>query len=131
MAVCSGIKADGGRCKAQAMHGSAHCVGHDPDKADERRRRSSKGGKRGGRGRPSSELARLRDRFESLADAVLLGTVPRAEAAVAAQCLGGARACTRDILTAREQEELTARLEALEDALELQNQHGVSGFGGL
>ena len=128
MTLCSGIRADGGRCKAQAMGSSEFCVGHDPDKADARRR-SSKGGQRGGRGRPSSELARLRDRFEVLADGVLSGDVPRAEAAVAAQLLNGARACTRDLLAAREQEEIVARMEALEDALELQNK-GVSGFGG-
>jgi hypothetical protein len=64
-----------------------------------------------------------------LADGVLSGDVPRAEAAVAAQLLNGARACTRDLLAAREQEEIVARMEALEDALELQNK-GVSGFGG-
>ena len=52
MALCSGTKADGGRCKAQAMHGSEWCIGHDPDKAQTRRLRASKGGKRGGRGRP-------------------------------------------------------------------------------
>jgi hypothetical protein len=57
-----------------------------------------------------------------------LGTVPRAEAAVAAHLLNGARACTRDILAAREQEELAGRLEALEEGLEIQKQ-GVN-YGG-
>jgi hypothetical protein len=48
MSVCRrGIKADGGRCKAQAMRGSSWCLNHDPDKSEERRRRASKGGKRG------------------------------------------------------------------------------------
>jgi len=56
MSVCSGIRVDGGRCKAQAMRNSAFCLGHDPDQAEARRRRASKGGKRGGRGRPSVEL---------------------------------------------------------------------------
>jgi hypothetical protein len=28
MALCSAIKADGGRCRAQAMHGSEWCIGH-------------------------------------------------------------------------------------------------------
>jgi hypothetical protein len=118
MALCSGIKADGGRCKAQAMHGSEWCIGHHPDKAQARRLRASKGGKRGGRGRPTSELARLGARFEELADKVLAGEVDRAAGAVAGQLLNGARACVRDGITAREQEELVERLELLEASLE-------------
>ncbi len=116
MATCSGIRADGGRCRAQAMRNSEWCVGHDPNQAEARRRRASKGGKRGGRGRPTTELARLRDRFEELADKVLAGEVERADGAVAGQLLNGARACLRDAMAAREQEELLARLEALEQA---------------
>lgn len=123
MALCSGIRADGGRCRAQAMRNSEWCIGHDPDQADARRRRASKGGKRGGRGRPTSELARLGARFEELADKVLTGEIERAAGAVAGQLLNGARACIRDALTAREQEELVARLEALEE-LQADNKKG-------
>ena len=118
MALCSGIRADGGRCRAQAMRNSEWCIGHHPDQADARRRRASKGGKRGGRGRPTSELARLQGRFEELADRVLAGEVERAAGAVAGQLLNGARACVRDGLTAREQEELVERLEELEATLQ-------------
>ncbi len=118
MTLCSGIKADGGRCRAQAMRNSEWCIGHDPDQAEARRRRASKGGKRGGRGRPTSELARLQRRFEELAEGVLSGEVERAAGAVAGQLLNGARACVRDGLTAREQEELVDRLEELETALQ-------------
>ncbi len=117
MATCSGIRADGGRCRAQAMRASEWCIGHDPNQAEARRRRASKGGKRGGRGRPTTELARLKDRFEELADKVLAGEVERADGAVAGQLLNGARACLRDAMTAREQEELIGRLEALEEGL--------------
>jgi hypothetical protein len=118
MARCSGIKADGGRCGAQAIRSSEFCVNHHPDYEDTRRRRNSKGGKRGGRGRPAAELARLQRRFEELAEQVLSGEVERARGAVAGQLLNGARACVRDALTAREQEELVERMEALEQALE-------------
>ena len=118
MALCAGIKADGGRCKAQAMRGSTWCIGHDPEQAEARRRRASKGGKRGGRGRPSAELARLEARFEELADRVLAGEVERGIGAVVGQLLNGARACVRDGLAAREQEELVARLEEVEQILE-------------
>jgi hypothetical protein len=124
MALCAGIKADGGRCGAQAMRNSQWCINHDPDKAEVRRRRASKGGKRGGRGRPSVELARLQARFEGLAEKVLSGEVERGVGAVVGQLLNGARACVRDALAAREQEELVARLEALEEALERNNSGG-------
>ena len=117
MALCAGIKADGGRCGAQAMRNSQWCINHDPDKVEVRRRRASKGGKRGGRGRPSVELARLQARFEDLAEKVLVGEVERGVGAVAGQLLNGARACVRDALAAREQEELEARLGRLEEAL--------------
>jgi hypothetical protein len=120
MSVCSGIRADGSRCKAQAMRNSAFCIGHDPDQAEARRRRASKGGKRGGRGRPSVELARLQARFEDLAEKVLSGEIERGVGAVAGQLLNGARACVRDGLLAREQEELVSRIEAIEAALEEQ-----------
>jgi hypothetical protein len=118
MSLCAGIRADGGRCKAQAIRDTEWCFNHHPDYEEERRRRASKGGKRGGRGRPSVELARLRARFEDLAEQVLAGEVERGVGAVAGQLLNGARACVRDGLAAREAEELVARLEALEEALE-------------
>jgi glutathione S-transferase len=127
MALCSGIRNDGGRCKAQAMRNSDYCIGHDPEQAEARRRRASKGGKRGGRGRPSAELARLQRRFEELADKVLSGDVERGIGAVAGQLLNGARACVRDALSAREQEELVERLEALEAALESSQGSGAGG----
>lgn len=117
MAKCSGITQAGTACKGIPIAGSQWCHAHHPARSDERRRHGSKGGKRGGRGRPTSELARLGARFEELADKVLDGSVERAEGAVAGQLLNGARACVRDALSAREQEELVARLEALEETL--------------
>src|SRR5215208_4729783 len=129
MSVCSSIRADGGRCKAQAMRNSAFCIGHDPDQAEARRRRASKGDKRGGRGRPSVELAQLQARFEDLAEKVLSGEIERGVGAVAGQLLNGARACVRDGLAAREQEELVARLEALEEALETKAGNGGRRWG--
>jgi hypothetical protein len=117
MTLCAGSRADGSRCRAQAMRNAQWCIGHDPDQAEARRRCASKGGRRGGRGRASVELARLGARFEELADRVLRGEVERGIGAVAGQLLGGARACVRDGLAAKEQEELVARLEEVEEAL--------------
>jgi hypothetical protein len=48
--------------------------------------------------------------------------VERGVGAVVGQLLNGARACVRDALAAREQEELIGRLEALEGALERQKE---------
>jgi hypothetical protein len=99
------------------MRGSQWCLNHDPNRTEENRRRSSRGGRSGGRGRPSTDLARLQHRFEELADRVLAEEIDRAVGAVAGQLLNGARACVRDRLAAKEQEELIARMEALEEAL--------------
>jgi hypothetical protein len=118
LAKCTGITRTGERCKGIAIDGSGYCYAHHPDHADERKRAARKGGKRGGRGRPSVELARIQARFEELAEQVLNGEVERARAAVAGQLLNGARACVRDGLSAREQEELVERLEELERVLE-------------
>jgi hypothetical protein len=119
---CAGITQAGAACKGIPIEGSDYCYVHHPDYAEERKRHGSRGGKRGGRGRPVSELARLQSRFEELADKVLSDDeeerVDRSKAAVACQLLNGARSCVRDGLTAREQEELETRLEELERALE-------------
>jgi hypothetical protein len=129
MSLCSGIRADGGRCRAQAIQGSQWCFNHHPDYEEQRRQRAHKGGRRGGRGRPSVELARLQSRFEELAEKVLGGEIERGVGAVAGQLLNGARACVRDALAAREQEELVARLEVLEEALAANASKGGSRWG--
>ena len=102
MSVCAAIKPDGARCKARAMKGSQWCFNHHPDYSQKRHRNASKGGKRGGRGRPSFELSRLQERFEELAEQVLSGEVERGVGAVAAQLLNGARACVATRLKAIE-----------------------------
>ena len=117
MGKCTAITRGGDRCRGVAIEGSDYCYAHHPDHEQDRRQAARKGGKRGGRGRPSSELARLQRRFEELADMVLAGSVERAAGAVAGQLLNGARACVRDGLTAREQEELVERMEELEATL--------------
>ncbi len=92
MAKCAAITQAGTACRGIPIDASGYCYAHHPDYTDERRRHGSRGGKRGGRGRPVSELARLQRRFEDLANKVLSGEVERARAAVACQLLNGARA---------------------------------------
>jgi hypothetical protein len=127
MAKCSGITQAGTACKGIPIDGSDYCYVHHPGRIEERRRHGSKGGKRGGRGRPSVELGRLQGRFEDLAAKVLSGEIERGVGAVAGQLLNGARACVRDGLAAREQEELVGRLEALEEGLEQSRGSGAYG----
>jgi hypothetical protein len=125
LAKCSGITQAGTACKGIPIDGSDYCYAHHPNRIEERRRHGSKGGKRGGRGRPSVELARLQGRFEELAAKVLAGEIERGVGAVAGQLLNGARACVRDALAAREHEEFACRLEALEEQLERQEKRGA------
>jgi hypothetical protein len=127
MSRCSTIKANGQRCAGRAIAGSQWCWNHDPAYAEARRRNATKGGRRGGRGRPSAELARLQERFEELVERVLSGEVERGVGAVVGQLLNGARACVRDGLAAREQEELVARLEEVEQILEQRKGDGRWG----
>jgi hypothetical protein len=122
MSLCSGIRADGGRCQAQAMRNSEWCINHHPDRAELRRRRASKGGKRGGRGRPIAELASLRDENAEIRRRLLEGELLPNVAAVAVQSINTDIRAVGATLKAREQEELTERLEALEEALEHQKE---------
>jgi len=118
MSVCSGIRADGGRCKAEAMPEAEWCWNHHPDYEQARRRRASKGGKRGGRGRPQVELASIKTQLQNLANSVLDGSVERADAAVVSQVLNVYLRAVSVALKVREQQEITERLEELERLLE-------------
>jgi hypothetical protein len=122
MSLCSGIRADGGRCGAQAIRDNQYCIAHHPDYADARRRRNSKGGKRGGRGRPQAELSDIKRRLSELADDVLEGRQDKGVAAVASQVLNVYLRAVSVELKVREQAELIERLEALETLLEQRKQ---------
>jgi hypothetical protein len=117
MSVCSGIRADGGRCQAQAMRNSEWCINHHPERAELRRRRASKGGKRAGRGRPIAELAALRDENAEVRRRLLEGELLPNVAAVAVQSINTDIRAVGAAIKAREQEELVERLESLEEAL--------------
>lgn len=120
MSRCAGIRADGGRCGAQAIRENQWCFNHHPDYEEQRQRRASKGGKRGGRGRPQSELSDLKTRLSELADSVLAGTVDRSDAAVVGQLLGTMIRAIKTELEVRQQQEIIERVEALEQAAEQQ-----------
>ncbi len=118
MAGCAGIKPNGERCKGDAMPGSEWCWAHDPAHAGERRRRASRGGRRGGRGRPGSDLAGVKADIRGVIDDVLAGEVKTGPAAVALQGYNALIRAEKLALDIHEQHELTERLEELEALLE-------------
>ena len=118
MARCAGITAAGDRCKAEAIPEAQWCWNHHPDYEQARRRRASKGGKRGGRGRPQAELSDIKRRLSELADDVLEGRQDRAVAAVASQVLNVLLRAISVETKLKEQFELVERLESLEEGLE-------------
>ena len=127
MAVCSYLKPDGTRCKAQPMREEQWCYVHHPDLADRRAAASRKGGHRGGRGRPIAELANVKKQLRELAADVMAGRATRGDAVVAGQLYGTYIRAISVELKAREQLELIERLEALEAALE--QSRSTRGYG--
>jgi hypothetical protein len=111
---CAAITKAGTRCSLDATHGD-HCYQHSPLTEAERKRNASRGGKRGGNGRPGvGELATIKRDLRSLIDDVLGGRVSRADGTAVAQlfhCLLRAIEIERKVA---EQEETLVRIEALE-----------------
>jgi predicted RNA-binding Zn ribbon-like protein len=104
-----------------------YCWWHDPANADKRKQAAVRGGKRGGRGRPQAELVNIKQRLSDLADDVLEGKVDKGVAAVASQILNVYLRAVSVELKAREQLELTERLQVLEEALD--QRKGERGYG--
>src|SRR5918995_1970691 len=112
MSRCAAIKPNGERCKVEAIADAEWCWSHHPDYEQARQRRASKAGKRGGRGRPQTELTDIKGRLSDLAEDVLEGRQDKGVAAVASQVLNVYLRAVSVELKAREQLELIERLEA-------------------
>ena len=123
MVRCAGVKRDGGRCRVIVNGSQTYCYQHDPERAEERRRNAS----RAARAKPTRELLGIKQRLSGLADAVLTGEVDRGVAAAASQILNVYLRAVSVELKAREQLELTERLETLEEVLE--QRKGERGYG--
>jgi hypothetical protein len=118
MGKCTAITRGGGRCRGVAIDGAGLCYSHHPDHEQDRRRSASKGGKRGGRGRPQVEVNAVKTQLQDLVDGVLAGRVERADAAVVGQLLNTFIRAVGAELKVREQLEVVERLEVLEASLE-------------
>ncbi len=124
MSRCAGITASGGRCKGQAISNSEFCFSHDPNHAEARKRRASKGGRRGGRGRPQTELGDIKDRLREMVGDVRSGTMDRADAAVCSQLYNTLIRCVSVELKVREVEDLARQVEELSELLEARSEGG-------
>jgi hypothetical protein len=127
LAKCTGITRDGERCREIAIDGLGYCYAHD--RAEERRRNAHKGGRRGGRGRPSVELATLKERLSTPADNVLEGSVDRGDAAVAGQLLNTVIRAIGMEMRVREVEDLQRQVEELRDLIEAGRSQGQRSYG--
>ncbi len=115
---CNAITGSGTRCKGIAIDSSGLCHAHHPDRAEQRKRHASKGGRRAGRGRPVAELAALRSenakiRARLLGDGLALNVAP-----VAVQSLNADARLIVAALRARETEEIAREVEELRAVLE-------------
>jgi hypothetical protein len=117
LAKCAGITQVGTACKGIPIVGSGYCYVLHPGRIEERRRHGSKGGKRGGRGRPQAELSDIKRRLSGLADDVLEGRQDKGVAAAVSQVLNVYLRATEVERRVREADGLEARLDALEGLL--------------
>jgi hypothetical protein len=97
------------------MRNSEWCINHHPDHAEVRRRRASKGGKRGGRGRSQYEMEAIKVLLEDLTERVLSGELETGRAAVANQLINTRLRAIEQERKVRELEDVLVRIEVLEE----------------
>ncbi len=124
MPRCAGITGDGDQCSRDALPGQRHCWWHSAAHSAERRRIASKAARaRHSHGR---EVKQLRQLLETIASSVLNGQVDPRRGAVAVQAVN-ARIRLLDVsLRAREMEELSGRLEWLEEQISGGDTHAAT-----
>jgi hypothetical protein len=118
MPKCSATKANGTPCERLIDASAIYCYSHDGERAQQRSRAASKAARsKGG----STELGEVKAQLRTLADDVISGTIDKGSASVAAQVLGVFIRAVEQERKIREQEELEARIQQLE---EMQEQKG-------
>jgi len=99
------------------MRDSTYCLNHAPNAAELRKRRASRGGKAGGKGRPNTQVQDVKEKILELTEKVEKGDVLRGDAAVMFQGFNVYLSALRTELRITEQQELVSRFEQLEEAL--------------
>jgi hypothetical protein len=99
------------------MRDSTYCLNHRPNAAELRKRRASRGGKAGGKGRPNTQVQDVKEKILKLTQKVEKGDVVRGDAAVMFQGYNVYLSALRTELSITEQQELLTRFEQLEEAL--------------
>jgi hypothetical protein len=113
---CSAIKRDGERCKGAATGANDYCWAHDPKNAEQRRKTAS----RAGRSKASKAIKDLHELLEDLTERVITGELETSRGAVANQLIGTRIRLLEYERRLKEQEELEARIEALEQVQDKQ-----------
>jgi hypothetical protein len=126
LAKCSGITRAGTACKGMPIDDSQWCYAHHPDHAHERRRHGARGGKRGGRARPQTELAALKAEVRAVIEEVRSGDLDKGVGAVLGQLYNVLLKAMSVGLDVEERLELLTRMEALEEALASRKDRGGS-----
>lgn len=103
---CSAITKGGERCRLDATNGS-FCWFHDPENAEERKRR----GRRGGKARGASELSEVKREIRTVVADVLGGRVERGVGAVVFQGYNTLLKAVEVERKVKETEELEERIE--------------------
>ena len=110
--TCTATKRNGEPCTLPSYGPDGFCWAHDPKNAERRRRGQSRGGKN----KPSRELASLKAQLVGLAEDVLSGELETGRAAVANQLINTRLRAIELERKIRQQDEILERLEALEAA---------------
>ena len=108
--TCTATKRDGSPCTLPSSGSSGLCWAHDPKNAERRRRGQSRGGKN----KPSRELAGLKAQLQNLTTDVLSGDLETGRAAVANQLINTRLRAIELERKIKETDELEERIGALE-----------------
>jgi septal ring factor EnvC (AmiA/AmiB activator) len=110
MNQCRGVKPNGERCTLTVEPPRSYCWHHAPERAEQRRRATSKGGS----GRVSSEVRQLRQRLKNLTDQVIEGDLETSRGAVANQLITTQIKLLEYERRTKDLDDLLERLERLE-----------------
>jgi hypothetical protein len=124
--VCGATKRSGEPCTASATEPDGRCWAHSPLHSEARKRNAS----RAGRARPSRDLAAIKLQLQDMADRVLAGELETGRASVGGQLLNTKLRALDLERRYREQDELLARLEALEREHAANARANASGAAG-